>query len=68
MGFDTSLFAENDPQLAKQVESISVYFDGMEEVRISSTYIIISRTKNFASVLSKFFVIYFLYVFITLFD
>lgn len=35
MGFDTSLFAENDPQLAKQVDSISVYFDGMDEVRIS---------------------------------
>ena len=35
MGFDTSLFAVNDPQLAKQVENISVFFDGMDEVRIS---------------------------------
>lgn len=35
MTFDTSLFAANDPELAKQVAELPVYFEGMETVKIS---------------------------------
>lgn len=35
MKFDTSLFKENDPQLAKQVEKLSVFFEGVNDVKIS---------------------------------
>lgn len=35
MTFDTSLFEKNDPELAREVAALGIYFDGMEEVRIS---------------------------------
>lgn len=35
MKFDTSLFANNDPQLAKQVKILEKYFKGNKVVRLS---------------------------------
>ena len=35
MKFDTTLFKKNDPQLAKQVEKLSVFFEGVNDVKIS---------------------------------
>lgn len=35
MGFDTSLFKANDPELARKIETLPIGFDGMEEVKIS---------------------------------
>lgn len=35
MGFDTSLFANNDPQLASRIENLPIGFEGMESVKIS---------------------------------
>lgn len=35
MGFDTSLFKANDPELARKIENLPIGFDGMDEVRIS---------------------------------